>query len=129
MKKLDLYRCEVCGNIIQVLHCGNGELICCGKNMTKLEPQKDESAMLEKHVPIFLDINGETEVRVGEVLHPMTDEHYIEFIEIISDDEKYSCIKFLDPHEEPKLNVKSISKLCKAREYCNIHGLWEGYND
>ena len=129
MDKLDLYRCETCGNIVEVLHCGEGELVCCGKPMSLLTPKRDEDAMLEKHVPIFLNIDKNTEIRVGEVLHPMTEEHYIEFIQVISEDKKYASIKFLKPFEEPKMSVNENTKYKTAREYCNIHGLWEGYND
>ena len=87
MEKLDLYRCEICGNIVQVLFVGGGELVCCGEPMKKFEIQTRENAMLEKHVPIFMkDENGNDEIRVGEILHPMTQEHYIMLIEAPGED-------------------------------------------
>lgn len=130
MEKLDLYRCEICGNIVQVLFVGGGELVCCGEPMKKIEIQTRENAMLEKHVPIFMkDENGNDEIRVGEILHPMTQEHYIMLIEAISEDKNFVQIKFLSPEEEPKMSLCSQTNKMIARELCNIHGLWEGSND
>ncbi len=127
MNKFDLYKCDVCGNIIQVMINGGGELVCCGKPMQKLQAQNYEEAIMEKHVPIFIDNNnGTSTVRVGEILHPMQPEHYIRFIQTISEDKNCSQIKFLEPGDEPKLIVQN--KHLYAREYCNIHGLWEGKN-
>jgi len=126
MEKLDLYRCEVCGNIIQVIMSGDGELVCCGQPMKKLEGKKQEDAMMEKHVPVFVKLdNGSEEVRVGEVLHPMIPEHYIVFIEAISEDRNRAQIQFLHPGEEPKMILKENFGDAMAREYCNIHGLWQ----
>jgi len=130
MKKLDLYKCEICGNIVEVVISGGGELVCCGKPMTKLEPQQNEEALTEKHVPIFLkNENNETEIRVGEVLHPMTEEHYIMFIEAISKDENEVHRKYLYANNEPKMLTQKSSDEIFAREYCNIHGLWGTKND
>ncbi len=130
MEKLDLYRCEICGNIVQVLFVGGGELVCCEEPMKKFEIQTRENAMLEKHVPIFMkDENGNDEIRVGEILHPMTQEHYIMLIEAISEDKNFVQIKFLSPEEEPKMSLCSQTNKMIARELCNIHGLWEGSND
>jgi len=130
MENLDLYRCEICGNIIEVVLSGGGELVCCGKPMQKMLPQANEESMQEKHVPIFLKYdNGEGDIRVGEVLHPMLKEHYIMFIQAISKDKKSSYLKYLSPNEEPKLSLHNIDSYNYAREFCNIHGLWEGKND
>lgn len=127
MERLDLYKCEVCGNLVQTLIAGGGELVCCGKPMTKLEPNTKEDAILEKHIPIFVKTeNGEDEIRVGEILHPMTPEHYIMFIETISNNKKDVHIKFLQPHEEPKMILQNKKDEIYAIEFCNIHGLWEG---
>ena len=131
MKKLDLFKCNVCGNIVQTLIVGGGELVCCGQPMQKLEPKSHENAMLEKHVPIFVkNENGQNEIRVGEILHPMTEEHYIEFIETISEDKNNVQLKFLHSGEEPKMILQSspINSMT-AIEFCNIHGLWEAKND
>ena len=129
MTKYCIYRCNVCGNIVQKLIDGAGELVCCGEAMEKLKPQTHEENITEKHVPIFLKHDdGTTEVRVGEVLHPMENEHYIMFIETISADDKHIQIEFLKPNDEPKMHIKNCDNM-KALEYCNIHGLWEGNND
>ena len=87
-ERLALYKCEVCGNLVQVLLSGGGELVCCGKPMTYLNPQDKSDEMLEeKHVPIFIhDESGKEFIQVGSTLHPMSEEHYIQFIETISED-------------------------------------------
>lgn len=130
MDKLDLYKCETCGNVVEVLVNGGGELYCCGKPMVKVEAQSLENSIEEKHVPIFIDKDEyTTEIRVGEVLHPMTKEHHIVFIQAISSDKNYSTIKFLAVDEEPKFLLQGNKKYSYAREFCNIHGLWEGNNN
>ena len=129
MEHLDIYRCSICGNIVQILNSGAGELICCGQPMEKLVPSVSEEAMIEKHGPIFIGIDENTEeIRVGEVLHPMIDTHYIMFIEAFNDDKSEMHLKFLKPNDEPKLTVCK-NKYNKSIEYCNIHGLWEGSNN
>ena len=127
-EKLDLYHCEVCGNLVQVLVSGEGELVCCGKPMHKLDAKTQEDAMTEKHVPVFIERDGGVEIRVGEVLHPMIPEHYIMFIETISEDKNNVHLKFLHSGEEPKMFLKEALGNTKALEFCNIHGLWEGQN-
>ena len=127
MEKLDFYKCNICGNIVQVLHNGAGELVCCGKPMTKMEPQLEEESIQEKHVPVFIKYeNNQGEIRVGEILHPMTKEHYIMFIQAISKDKSEAYIKFLYPDKEPRLFLYNIESFHSALEYCNIHGLWKG---
>lgn len=127
MEKFDLYKCEICGNIVQIVINGGGEMICCGKPMQKLQPQTKEEAIMEKHVPIFVKLEeGTTEIRVGEVLHPMTNEHYLMFIQAISEDKNFAQIKYLYPDNEPKMEL--YGDYSNALEYCNIHGLWEGKN-
>lgn len=130
MEKLDIYRCNICGNIVEVLVSGTGELVCCGEPMQKLEARKTEEAMYEKHIPVFnKNEDGKLEIRVGEVLHPMLEEHHIMFIQAISEDKNSSQLKFLHPNEEPKMLSDELSPNMIAREYCNIHGLWEATND
>ena len=130
MERLDLYKCNICGNIAQVILSGGGELVCCGEPMHKLEAKTKEDSMLEKHVPVFIkNQDNNDEVRVGEVLHPMTDEHYIMFIETISRDKNKVQLQFLHPGEEPKMLIKDESDEILALEFCNLHGLWEGKND
>ncbi len=130
MEKLDLYKCEICGNLVEVIIAGGGELVCCGQHMLKVEGKNQEEAMMEKHVPVFVkhDDGGE-EVRVGEVLHPMDDNHYIMFIETISEDRNHVQLQFLHPHEEPKMLLKEKLGKTLAREFCSLHGLWQGESD
>jgi len=121
---LEFYRCEICGNIVQVLHSASGTLVCCGQPMKCLEPQTVENhEMGEKHVPVFGDYN---KIMVGSVPHPMLAEHHIEFIEAVSQDKKCLKIKFLDINEEPSMHYDCDNDFESAYEYCNIHGLWMG---
>lgn len=130
MEKLDLYRCEICGNLVEVILVGGGELVCCGQPMHKLDPQNKEEAMMEKHIPVFIKHeDGGGEVRVGEVLHPMNDDHYITFIETISEDKNHVELQFFHPGDQPIKQVKQLLGKTLAREFCNIHGLWEGESD
>ena len=130
MEKLDLYRCEICGNLVEVIIPGGGELVCCGQPMQKVNGQNKEDAIFEKHIPIFIkNENNGDEVRVGEVLHPMTDEHYIMFIETISEDRNHVQLQYLHPGEEPKMLLQQKLGKTLAREFCNLHGLWEGESD
>lgn len=120
MERLDVYKCELCGNIVEVLHVGGGPLTCCGQPMKKLEENVTDGAK-EKHVPVF-DGN---KVKVGSVAHPMIPEHYIEWIEIVGDGG--ICRRFLAPGEAPEAAFDSCaSGKTYAREYCNLHGLWKG---
>lgn len=130
MDKFDLYKCEICGNLVEIFINGGGELVCCGKPMKKLEAKSFENSIEEKHVPIFIKKdNCETEIRVGEVLHPMVQEHYIMFIQAISNDKNSACIKFLNYGEKPEFALHNCNNFYYAREFCNIHGLWEGKNN
>ncbi len=130
MERLDLYKCEICGNMVEVILVGGGELVCCGQPMKKLEAQEQEDAMLEKHIPIFIkNSDNKDEIRVGEVLHPMTEEHHIVFIETISEDRNKVQLQYLYPGDEPKMLLNDDFKNLTAREFCNLHGLWEGKSD
>lgn len=115
--KGEIYKCSICGNIIEVLHVGGGELVCCNKPMS-LMTENTVDAATEKHVPV---IEGNT-VKVGSVLHPMEEAHYIEWIEATSSSGEV-CKKFLKPGEQPiaEFPFNPVS----AREYCNLHGLWK----
>lgn len=125
-EKLQLYKCETCGNLVEVLADGIGELVCCGKAMELLDAQTDETVRGESHLPyIFKNEEGKTIIQVGKTLHPMLPEHYIQFIQVISDDKKMVLTKLLEPEEPPKMELeKAFENFC-AREHCNIHGLWE----
>ena len=120
--KLEIYKCELCGNIVEVLHAGEGELVCCGQAM-KLYEENTVDAAKEKHVPVIEKIDGGYKVCVGSVAHPMEEKHYIEWIEIST--EKGSSKKFLKPGEKPQANFPVKAENIKARMYCNIHGLWK----
>ncbi|HDN95552.1 MAG TPA: desulfoferrodoxin [Thermoplasmatales archaeon] len=117
----EVYKCEICGNIIGVLHGGKGQLYCCGQPMKLLEVKKEEQGY-EKHLPVIEKKEGKVIVKVGSVDHPMEEEHYIEMIEIITPDDKV-LRKYLKPGDKP-LAEFNVEKVKMAREYCTIHGLW-----
>ncbi len=124
-KRGEVYKCELCGNIVQVMHGGAGELVCCGKEMVLLEEKTADSAT-EKHVPYIEYVNDRYVVKVGQnTAHPMEENHYIEWIELVVDG--ISHIAFLSPGQEPRAEfVVPKGGEVYAREYCNIHGLWLG---
>ena len=122
-KRIEIYKCEACGNIVEVLHGGDGELVCCGEPM-KLMVENKVDAAKEKHVPVIEKISGGVKVKVGSVAHPMEDKHYIEWIEIIADGKAYR--QFLKSGEKPEASFQATADKIQAREYCNLHGLWKG---
>jgi superoxide reductase len=117
-----IYRCPICGNIVEVLHAGGGELVCCGQPM-ELLTAKSADVGFEKHVPVIEKTETGVTVKVGSIPHPMEEAHFIEFIEIIADDKIYK--KFLKPGDQPIANFEIKSDNIKAIIYCNIHGLWQ----
>jgi superoxide reductase len=121
MKKV--YKCEECGNLVELLVEGGGELVCCGQPMTKLE-EKTADATTEKHVPLIEKTADGYKVTVGSTLHPMVAEHYIEYIELIADGISYK--KFLQPGDSPAAEFCISAAKVSAREHCNVHGLWKG---
>lgn len=121
-ERLQVYKCEVCGNIVEVLHGGDGELVCCGQPMALLTENTVDAAK-EKHVPVIEKIPGGVKVKIGEVAHPMEDKHYIEWIEIIADGKAYR--QFLSPGQAPEATFNIEADKVTAREYCNLHGLWK----
>lgn len=122
-ERLEVYKCEVCGNIVEVLHGGDGELVCCGQPMSRLVENTVDAAK-EKHVPVVERIEGGVKVKVGDVAHPMEEKHYIEWVEIIADGKAYR--QFLNPGEAPEATFNVEAGQITAREYCNLHGLWKG---
>ena len=122
-ERLEVYKCEVCGNIVEVLHGGDGELVCCGQPMNQLVENTVDAAK-EKHVPVVEKIEGGVKVKVGDVAHPMEEKHYIEWVEIIADGKAYR--QFLNPGEAPEATFNVEAGQITAREYCNLHGLWKG---
>lgn len=117
-----IYKCEVCGNIVAVLHAGEGELVCCGKPMN-LMTENTVDAAKEKHVPVIEKTADGYKVKVGSVAHPMEDKHYIEWIELVADGKSYRA--FLKPGMAPEAEFCVKAEKVTAREYCNLHGLWK----
>jgi len=111
-----------CGNIVEVLHGGAGELVCCGEPMKLLKENTSDGAK-EKHVPVIEKTADGYKVKVGSVAHPMTAEHYIEWIELVADG--VSLRAFLKPGDAPEAVFSVKAKTVYAREYCNLHGLWK----
>ena len=122
-KQIQIYKCNICGNIVEVLHGGDGELVCCGEPMELLE-EKTADAAKEKHVPVIEKIDGGYKVKVGSVPHPMEEKHYIEWIELLADGKAYR--QFLKPGVAPEATFQVQAASVSAREHCNVHGLWKG---
>ena len=121
-KRLEIYRCDACGNIVEVVHGGEGELVCCGEPMQRMAENTVDAAK-EKHVPVIEAVDGGVMVKVGDVPHPMEEKHYIQWIEIIADgriDRQY-----LSPGSKPEAFFAVSASELTAREYCNLHGLWK----
>jgi superoxide reductase len=121
-ERIEVYKCETCGNIVEVLHGGDGELVCCGEPM-KLMVENKVDAAKEKHVPVIEKISGGVKVKIGSVAHPMEDKHYIEWIEIIAEGKAYR--QFLKSGEKPEASFQVTADKIQAREFCNLHGLWK----
>ncbi len=120
--QLEIYKCNICGNIVEVMHGGQGELVCCGQSMQLIEPGTVDAAK-EKHVPVIEKTGQGYKVSVGSVAHPMEEKHYIEWIELIADGISYTS--FLQPGQAPEAEFCLQASQITAREYCNIHGLWQ----
>lgn len=120
-KKLEIYKCNVCGNIVEMLHTGVGELICCGEKM-HLFQEKAVDEGKEKHVPVITNTEKGLKVAVGSAPHPMEEKHYIEWIEVVTGDGVSR--KELKPGMKPEAEFCSNGKAVMVREYCNVHGLW-----
>lgn len=121
-QKLEIYKCEICGNIVEVLHSGEGELVCCGQPM-KQTVENTVDAAKEKHVPVIEKVPGGFKVKVGSAAHPMEEKHFIEWIQIIAADKTYR--KFLNPGQTPVATFMVEAATVTVREYCNLHGLWK----
>jgi superoxide reductase len=117
-----IYKCSICGNIVEVLYAGGGTLVCCGRPM-ELLTEKTEDQGKEKHVPVIEKTRKGVKVKVGSVPHPMEQNHYIQWIELIADG--VSLRKFLKPGDKPEAEFEVKAKELQAREYCNLHGLWK----
>lgn len=124
-ERLEVYKCELCGNIVEVMHGGGGTLVCCGEDM-KLMAEGTVDAAKEKHVPVIQKTDKGYKVIVGEVAHPMIDTHWIEWIELIADGKVYR--QYLNPGEAPEAEFCIQAEKVTAREYCNLHGHWKTEN-
>lgn len=117
-----IYKCNVCGNIVEVLHAADGELVCCGQPMELLK-EKTEDVGQEKHVPVIEQTETGIRVKIGSISHPMEENHYIEWIEVIADGRVLRA--FLKPGDQPEAEFEIKAEKIEAREYCNLHGLWK----
>lgn len=123
MTKLnEVYKCNICGNIVEVLHTGKGELVCCNQPMVLLA-ENTVDASKEKHVPVVEKANGKIKVMVGSVAHPMEEKHYIEWIEVIAGGKTYR--QFLNPGDKPEAEFNLADENVVVRAYCNLHGNWK----
>lgn len=122
-ERLEVYKCDLCGNIVEVLYGADGELVCCGQPMVLLKENTVDAAK-EKHVPVVEKIAGGYKVTVGSVPHPMEEKHYIQWIELLADGKSY--IQFLNPGDTPEAVFMIDAASATAREFCNLHGLWKG---
>ncbi|PIT97323.1 desulfoferrodoxin [Candidatus Berkelbacteria bacterium CG10_big_fil_rev_8_21_14_0_10_41_12] len=123
MRKLnEIYKCNICGNIIEVVHASYGELVCCGKPMELQKEKTDEANLTAKHRPVIEKTKDGLLIKVGSVPHPMEKEHHIEWIEVLSGDKTYR--QTLKPGGKPEA-IFCLKEARSARIYCNIHGLWK----
>lgn len=120
--KGEVYKCNVCGNIVELLYVGGGQLVCCGQPMELLKEKTSDTGM-EKHVPVIEKTSTGVKVKVGSVPHPMEEKHYIQWIELRTDEMVY--IKYLKPGENPEAEFNVKAEKITVREYCNLHGLWK----
>ena len=123
----EIYKCSVCDNMVEVVHAGGGELVCCGQPM-KLQNAGTTDGATEKHVPVIEKIEGGYRVKVGSVAHPMLEAHYIEWIELVCTECGKVMRKHLKPGDAPEAVFETKAEKVIAREYCNLHGLWEKAN-
>ena len=121
-QRLQVYKCNVCGNMVEIIHEGGGQLVCCNQPMDLLTENTTDAAQ-EKHVPVIEKVNGGVQVKVGSVAHPMQDEHHIEWIEVIADEKVYR--QFLNPGDTPEAFFPIEGERIEAREFCNLHGVWK----
>ena len=124
-EKFELYKCSICGNLVEVMLTGAGELVCCGQKMEllKIQNAQNDEQLTEKHSPVIWHNNGISEIRTGP--HPMIPEHYIMFTECFSEDKNEAQIKYFYPNDNPIMQTNIKDKHLSAISYCNIHGLYD----
>jgi len=119
---LQVYKCVLCGNIVEVLHAGEGALVCCGQPMN-LITENTVDASKEKHVPVIEKQAAGYLVKIGSIPHPMEEKHFIEWVELTADGVVHR--KMLKPGDKPEAFFAVAAAVVSAREYCNLHGLWK----
>lgn len=117
----EIYKCDVCGNTVEMVNPGMGQMICCGKPMILMVEKESAETGTEKHKPI-VSFSETLNINIGSIPHPMEEGHFIKWIEVINEKGKLSRI-FLKPGDEPKASFCE-KEYTIARSYCNIHGLW-----
>ncbi len=122
IQRNEMYKCEHCGNIVEVVHGGGPEVVCCGEPMKKLN-ENTVDASKEKHVPVIERRDGGILVKVGSVAHPMEEKHYIEMIQLLVNGKV--CTQYLKPGDKPEAFFPVTAARVAVREYCNLHGLWK----
>ena len=122
-QKFEVYKCLACGNIIEVLHGGDGKLTCCAKEMQCMKENTVE-ASTEKHIPVLTKIDDGYEIKVGAIEHPSEESHYIEWIDVILNDNR-NLKKFINPGDSPIIYIKPNAEIIEVKAYCNLHGLWK----
>ncbi len=120
-EKSQVYKCDICGSIVNVLHGGAGTLVCCDEPMT-LQKENTTDAATEKHIPVVEKIDNGYKVKIGSVEHPMVKEHLIEWVELVTEERSY--FKYFNPEDAPEVTFVTDSPIVKVRAYCNLHGLW-----
>ena len=123
--KLEVYKCMRCGNVVQIFEAGSCTPSCCGEPMKFMKEGSTDGA-LEKHVPVIEKIPGGYKVTVGSMAHPMEEKHYIQWIELIADNQSLTC--FLKPGDKPEAVFQTSAEKVTAREFCNLHGHWKSEN-
>jgi superoxide reductase len=120
--RLEIYKCSVCGNMVEVVHASGGTLVCCGQPMVRMGENTVDAAV-EKHVPVVTRVDGGYKVSVGSVTHPMEEKHHIEWIEVVAGDQVHR--RWLAPGQAPEATFMVAADAVVAREYCNLHGIWK----
>lgn len=120
--RFDVFKCDICGNTVSMSLVGGGQLVCCNQPMTAMEEKTADQGQ-EKHVPVVSNEGEKMKVKVGDTAHPMADDHYIQWIEVIS--ENGNALLYLSPGDEPERIFHRPKKPVKVRAYCNLHGLWK----